>query len=165
MPSQPLAPWQQEDAARVQTLFTAWQAGQRALGLPYSRAWACDQLQFGQSALSQYLHGKVPLNLTVAAKFSRLLGVSIEDFSPSLATAAREFAGVTGIPTDAALYPLSTEARKSVDAEEWRLVLAFRAASKQSQDLLLALAMQLHQTRRDGLSPTSDTPVIEYSKP
>ena len=44
--------------------------------------WASKTLGFGQSALNQYLHGKIPPNPDVAAKFARLMGISAHDFGP-----------------------------------------------------------------------------------
>lgn len=35
-----------------------------------------------QTAISQYLNGRIPLNLEAAIKFSKILGVSVKDISP-----------------------------------------------------------------------------------
>lgn len=39
-----------------------------------------------QSAVSQYLHGKIPLNMTTAIKFAIHLNCKVVDFSPTIAT-------------------------------------------------------------------------------
>ncbi len=86
MPAKPLTPEQLEDAARLRALFKHWQQEQKALRRPASQMEAAEQLGFGQSALSQYLRGEIPLNVRTAMKFARLLGTKIEEFSPDLAS-------------------------------------------------------------------------------
>ncbi|KVL59287.1 hypothetical protein WT01_15780 [Burkholderia cepacia] len=77
---------QLEDAKRLHALFKQWQQEQKALRRPASQMEAAAQLGFGQSALSQYLRGEIPLNVRTAMKFARLLDVKIEKFSPDLAS-------------------------------------------------------------------------------
>lgn len=84
MPAKPLTPEQLEDAARLRALFKHWQQDQKALRRPASQMEAAAQLGFGQSALSQYLRGEIPLNLNAATKFAALLECSIGRFSPTL---------------------------------------------------------------------------------
>ncbi len=84
MPAQPLTPEQLEDAARLKKLFLSWQQQQKEADSPVSQAAAAEQLGFNQSALSQYLNGKIPLNVAAATKFAELLGQQISDFSPRL---------------------------------------------------------------------------------
>lgn len=85
MPALPLTPEQLEDAARLKTLFAAWQKKQREAGLPSSQEALSDQLGFNQSALSQYLNGRIPLNIDAATKFANLIGANVADFSHALA--------------------------------------------------------------------------------
>ncbi|WP_416406497.1 LexA family transcriptional regulator [Paracidovorax citrulli] len=85
MPAQPLSPEQQEDARRLKQAFRVWQVQRRAEGVESSQEWAADQLGFGQSALSQYLNGKIPLNADAASKLAQLFGIPVRDFSPSIA--------------------------------------------------------------------------------
>ena len=47
---------------------------------------------FGQSALSQYLNGTIPLNAAVVKKFSVVLGCAPATISPSIANQEREWA-------------------------------------------------------------------------
>ncbi|KVG33839.1 helix-turn-helix domain-containing protein [Burkholderia diffusa] len=86
MPAKPLTPEQLNDAARLRSLFKQWQQEQKDLRRPASQMEAAAQLGFGQSALSQYLRGEIPLNVRVAMKFAKLLGKKVDDFSPTLAT-------------------------------------------------------------------------------
>lgn len=85
MPALPLTPDQLAEAARLKSLFATWQKGQREAGLPSSQESISDLLGFNQSALSQYLNGRIPLNIAAARKFANLIGADIGDFSPSLA--------------------------------------------------------------------------------
>lgn len=86
MPAKPLSPEQREDAARLKSLFKEWQETQRLKGDDWSQDYAAERLGFGQSALSQYLNGKIPLNIEVAGPFASLIGKPIEAFSPALAS-------------------------------------------------------------------------------
>lgn len=85
MPAQPLTPEQLEDSARLKARFKAWQAERRAAGGDWQQDWASEQLGFGQSATSQYLNGKIPLNPDAASKFAALVGCQVSDFSESVA--------------------------------------------------------------------------------
>lgn len=85
MPAQPLTPEQKADAERLHARFKAWQQDQKDRKLPSSQAEAASRLEFGQSALSQYLQGRIPLNVKTLAKFCTLLGCEPEEISPSLA--------------------------------------------------------------------------------
>lgn len=89
VPAKPLQPEQKADAARLKAAFKAWQARRRDMNMPNSQETAADELGFGQSALSQYLNGLIPLNPGAVAKFCRLLGVSPADISPSIVAKAR----------------------------------------------------------------------------
>lgn len=93
MPAQPLSPSQLAEAAKLKALFQEWQRKQKADGLPFSQEAAAEILGFGQSAVAQYLNGKIPLNVDVGIKFSKLLGVPISDFGPSLVEQATKLAG------------------------------------------------------------------------
>ncbi|MDN7825119.1 XRE family transcriptional regulator [Burkholderia cenocepacia] len=124
MPAKPLTPEQIDDAARLRDHFHRWRGQQDSKGLPSTQAFAAQRLGFGQSALSQYLRGSIPLNLRTLMKFSDLFGCKPTAISPTLGTdAARLIAGATELtrslgrlprakPTadviekGAALYPL-----------------------------------------------------------
>jgi transcriptional regulator with XRE-family HTH domain len=101
MPALPLTKEQLDDAARLKALFLTWQKGRREAGLPASQEALSEMLGFNQSAVSQYLNGKIPLNVDAATKFSALIEVPISEFSPSLATQIEHYAAATG-PADPA---------------------------------------------------------------
>lgn len=114
MPALPLTPEQRADAARLKNLFAAWQKGRREAGQPSSQEALSDMLGFNQSALSQYLNGRIPLNVSAATKFAGLIGCSIADFSPSL---AEEVAGYRGV-VDAVDSSQMTRRASVVSTEE-----------------------------------------------
>jgi transcriptional regulator with XRE-family HTH domain len=89
MPAKPLSAEQLEDAARLRALFSKWQDRQRKSLQPGSQEAAAQLLGFNQSALSQYLSGRIPLNTPVLAKLCALLETTPDSISPSLAEQQR----------------------------------------------------------------------------
>ncbi len=100
------------DAARLKELFVDWQNRRRDAGEPYSQEYAADLLPFNQSALSQYLNGKIPLNIEAATQFAKMLGCKISDFSPMLAARYVEFTEVAAPPTQYDLPPTPLGAQR-----------------------------------------------------
>jgi len=141
MPALPLTPEQKADANRLKQLFQAWQADRKRKGEPSNQDAISESLGFGQSALSQYLNGKIPLNPAAAAKFARLLGCQISDFSAPMAALASEIAAAT-TPTSAP----ATLSKKSIGANELeaQLLRMFREMSPEHRDELLQHANMLH---------------------
>jgi transcriptional regulator with XRE-family HTH domain len=86
MPAKELTASQKQDAARLKVKFDAWKSRRKEQKLPSSQEDAAASLGFGQSALSQYLRGDIPLNPSAAEKFAKLLGCNVADFSPDIAT-------------------------------------------------------------------------------
>lgn len=83
MPAQPLSADQKADAARLKAIY---ESKKRELRLTQdSLATACGWES--QGTVSQYLNGKIPLNLASALKFSEKLECAVSDFSPRLAKA------------------------------------------------------------------------------
>jgi len=74
-----------DDAKRLDAVYRAWRAERRESGKEASQEYAAGEIGFGQSAFSQYLKGRIPLNVAVAGKFAKLFGCRVEDFSPTLA--------------------------------------------------------------------------------
>jgi len=99
MPAQPLTPEQKADADRLRTRFAAWQQQQKDRKQPSSQAEAAARLEFGQSALSQYLQGRIPLNVKALAKFCDLLGCAPAEISPNLAAEMKALAGPLRLPS------------------------------------------------------------------
>lgn len=81
MPAKPLTPEQLEDAARLKAIFEEKKKTQPSL----TQAALADACGWNtQGTVSQYLNGKIPLNVTAAARLAMALGVQIAEFSPSL---------------------------------------------------------------------------------
>jgi transcriptional regulator with XRE-family HTH domain len=93
MPALPLTQEQLDDAARLKQLFAVWQRAQRDAGLPSSQEAISEQLGFNQSSLSQYLNGRIPLNIDAATKFANLIGKPVTEFSAALAGQIGRYAG------------------------------------------------------------------------
>lgn len=102
MPAKPLSQEQLEDARRLKLAFIAWQQAQRLLGRPFSQETFATNLTFGQSALSQYLGGKIPLNADALAEIAGQLKVDPASISPSvvagLSASAERLTGQPVVP-------------------------------------------------------------------
>lgn len=92
MPANPLSPAALAEASKLKSLFLEWQATQKQNKKESSQQYAAHELGFGQSAMSQYLNGGIPLNVDAAVAFAKLIGVKIDEFSPSVAREIRESA-------------------------------------------------------------------------
>ncbi len=75
-----LTPAQVADSQRLKALY---EAKKKELGI--TQQSIADALDISQGAVGHYLNGRNALNTAVASVFARLLGVSVADFSPSLA--------------------------------------------------------------------------------
>lgn len=122
MPAQPLTPEQLEDAARLKKLFLSWQQQQKDAGTPASQEVAAERLGFNQSALSQYLNGRIPLNVDAARKFSEVLGQSVAEFSPRLHDQLKEYASSVMPEEPAANDSLPPGARRVAEDDEDEVV-------------------------------------------
>lgn len=113
MPALPLTEEQKLDASRLRLRFIVWQKAQREAGLPSSQEAISELLGFNQSSLSQYLNGRIPLNIATVSKFANLIGCKVDEISPALAAEIEKLAsppepldpmsmvrGVTPITTD-----------------------------------------------------------------
>lgn len=116
MPAKPLTPEQKADADRLKAIFSK----QREL----TQAALADELGFSnQSAVSQYLNGKIPLNVDAAIKFAEKLCCSVSDFSPSI---QKEIDKISSFSTRYIKTTLSNQWDAYVKApEEKREVVSF----------------------------------------
>jgi len=83
----PLTPEQQDDARRLDVAFREWKQRRKDEGLPGSQEALGAEAgpSYSQSAFSQYAKGRIPLNVNALVDFCRVLGVSTESISPTLA--------------------------------------------------------------------------------
>ena len=141
MPALPLTPEQKAESANLKMLFKKWQAERKARNEPANQDFLSESLGFGQSALSQYLNGRIPLNAMAAAKFAGLLGCRIEDFSPSVAASATTIAQAVAPTAFGAAKPMEIT---DLNKLETQLVLMFRELPVDARDELLQHANRLH---------------------
>lgn len=80
MKKKPLTPEQIADAKRLKAIFDN---KKRELGL--SQETLAEQIGMGQSGVAQLLNGSNAIGPSHAAKLAKILRVSVEDFSPSIA--------------------------------------------------------------------------------
>ncbi len=99
MPALPLNQEQKADAARLKVIFKRWQQQRKDAGQPASQDAVASLFGFGQSALSQYLNGSIPLNVQALTKFSSLLNCAPEEISPELAKTIGQYASYTPAPS------------------------------------------------------------------
>lgn len=122
----PLTETEQQDSERLKKV---WDIRSRELNLTQLDA----SKQFGfanQSAVSQYLNAKIPLNLDAAAKFAKILHVSIADISPTHADSlrssnvcARTFCPIsTQVPSDSTVIPSEEIIGDPLDETRWYVV-------------------------------------------
>lgn len=156
MPALPLTLEQKEDAARLKKLFLAWKTDRKARGEPASQDAFSDLVGITQSAVSQYLNGAIPLNPAAAAKFSKVLGCQISEFSATVANLASEI-GEAATPMASSDSPPRMDITELSRAEA-QLVLTFRELPESARDQLAAFAGQLHKesgtkTQRAATAP------------
>lgn len=127
MPALPLTKDQLDDAARLKHRFATWQKTQRENGLPSSQEAISDLLGFTQSALSQYLNGRIPLNIEAAAKFANLIQCEVAEFSPALAAQLERIGG----PAETNEFRSMTRraSRVSLDEVDQRELVAVRTVN------------------------------------
>jgi hypothetical protein len=82
---------EQADAQRLRKVWEEKSASLKLTQLSVSKSFGFAN----QSAVSQYLNARIPLNLETAAKFSKVLGVPLEDISPRHAKSVFDHASVS----------------------------------------------------------------------
>lgn len=113
----------------MKSIFKAWQQRRRDEGLPWSQDWASDYMGFGQSAMNQYLNGKIPLNPEAAVKFANLVGCPVNSFSDSIAKEISEMAsGLVQSDTEVLKRSTSTTHTKKTPVESSDVVIPQYAA-------------------------------------
>ncbi|MBE3289554.1 LexA family transcriptional regulator [Enterobacter cloacae complex sp. P31C] len=114
-----ITPTQAEDAKRLKAIY---EAKKKVLGV--TQQSIADELDITQGAVGHYLNGRNPLNLPVASVFARLLKVSVEEFSPTLAKELSEM-GLNSVNEPSVPYVIGYTAGKrypvisSVQAGSW----------------------------------------------
>ncbi|MCS2155500.1 LexA family transcriptional regulator [Scandinavium sp. H11S7] len=127
MKKKPLTAEQLADAGRLKAIF---EAKKKTLGL--SQETLAELMGMGQSGVAQLLNGANAINTTHAAQFAKILGVKVDDFSPTLAaeiSAMFEAIANGGTHSSVFEYPLLTDVQAGSftavnsyterDAKEW----------------------------------------------
>jgi transcriptional regulator with XRE-family HTH domain len=92
----------EEELQDAERLRKVWESKSRELNLTQldvSKAFGFAN----QSAVSQYLNARIPLNLEAAAKFSKILNVSLTDISPRHAASVVTKSSCSGCPVAVAI--------------------------------------------------------------
>ena len=87
-----LTPAQVADSQRLKALY---EAKKKELGI--TQQSIADALDISQGGVGHYLNGRNALNTAVASVFARILGVSVADFSPSL---AKDISDMTSVASE-----------------------------------------------------------------
>lgn len=90
VPAKELTAEQKDDSVRLKAAFKRWQAELDERGEPSAQLDVAHLFGFGQSALNQYINGKIPLNAPALQRFSTVMGVAPESISPSIVRAEQE---------------------------------------------------------------------------
>ncbi|WP_147198560.1 LexA family transcriptional regulator [Pantoea sp. CCBC3-3-1] len=94
MKKKPLTPEQIADANRLKAIF---ENKKKVLGL--SQETLAERMGMGQSGVAQLLNGSNAIGPAHAARLAKILGVSVEDFSPSIAAEIADmYASLQGSP-------------------------------------------------------------------
>lgn len=92
MAAKPLSADQAGDAARLRKAYELWCDARKARGEPATQDQVAELFGMGQSALSQYLNGRIPLNAEALRVFSDTLGVRPSNISAVVVAQARALA-------------------------------------------------------------------------
>lgn len=108
-----------------------------------TQAALADDLGFsGQSSVSQYLKGKIPLNVDAALKFAQRFKCSVSDFSPSIQGEIDRIAEFASKNASLTVQHIPNETRRRYEAQtpiERQLLDRFRAADTDKQHAVLTL--------------------------
>lgn len=92
MPAKPLTEEQLRDASRLRAAYELWVSSRKELGLPTSQDEVANLFGINQSALSQYLNGKIPLGPDALRRFADVLRVHPANISPGVVREQRALA-------------------------------------------------------------------------
>ncbi|WP_019652238.1 LexA family transcriptional regulator [Variovorax atrisoli] len=121
----------------MKELFAQWQADRKQAKLPASQDWCAGEMGFGQSAINQYLNGKIPLNPEAASKFAALLGVDVSVFSPSLADEIRKLSASALVAREGLPVYGNAEIIESPPADRTIRINQFDTGGKMGHGLVL----------------------------
>lgn len=126
-----------EEQAEAQRLANAWEEF-RVNNRGTTQTWLGAETGLGnQSAVSQYLRGVIPLNLTALLAFCKVLGVDAKRISPRLAGVLSGAASVQSAPHSGSGLTVASTAREQL------LLMAYRGGSDNDRSAMDAMAEQM----------------------
>lgn len=132
---------------RLNAFFRAWQADRKARKLPHAQSEIAEELfGFGQSALSQYLNGHIPMNAEVVMKFASVLGIDPAKINPTIVRQEQERAKVWAPEVPEAQTALLQLSPLALDAAN--LLTAITPLSRQRK----AYALFIRALERAGMA-------------
>lgn len=151
-----LEPWQLEDAARLRAIFEAKKAGARDRGERFTQALFAEKTGLASpNMVWQYLSAYRPLNIQSAAEFAKGLGVSVRDFSPTLAAQIDQVSDGAR-PAPEVSGPIAVPQRKMrlqwVDDWESELLSHARATDDDGRFAIMSIAEAQPQSSFNGLA-------------
>lgn len=157
MKKKPLTAEQLADACRLKAIF---EAKKKTLGL--SQETLAEHMGMGQSGVAQLLNGTNAINATHAAQFAKILGVKVDDFSPSLAeeiSSMYESIANGRQQSDVYEYPLLTEVQagsfSSVSSYTERDAISWVATTVKASNSSFWLEVSGHSmTAPPGVKPS-----------
>jgi transcriptional regulator with XRE-family HTH domain len=155
MPAKPLNEHELQEAAKLKRLFGAWQEKRKEQNLPASQEEVASLFGLGQSALSQYLNGKIPLNFEISVVFARVLGARIDDFSPTFAELARE---ALGLISQVEKRPAKRDAPRWMPVAAFKLLDLYYSCDDRGQADIMDTAIELSalQPRQASIASNDD---------
>ena len=121
MAAKPLSPEQADDAARLRKAYELWCDARKARGEPATQDEVAGLFGMGQSALSQYINGKIPLNADALRVFSEVLGIRAMNISPTVVAQARALAEALERPASDDMPAASTPTHAPAQVSTRRL--------------------------------------------
>lgn len=155
MPAAPLSAEQLADAARLKSAFKKAQQSRRESGRPWSQEAIAAEAEVGnQSALNQYLNGKIPLNLKALISICRAIDANPAEISPDLINRKRaESADLLGYPEDPNV--IEVEARELHQAP--KTIKLDAGASLSVESLLRRLGASIGALDKESRHEVADT--------
>jgi len=143
MPAKTLSPHQLAEAVELAMLFKMHQHREKEAGREWTQEALAAKLGLNQSALNQYLTGRIPLNADFVLRVSELLGRPPREISPLVTLEQAEF--------QARWARASGESRPTVSSQAAQAAADFDSAPPEMRDILAAHWENVLNLLRRGL--------------
>ncbi len=174
MSKKTLSAEQIEDAERLKAIFNEKKKEAKQKGKRISQETIADTMGMTQGAVGHFLNARSPLNLSNAIKFAEVLGVTVADFSPSL---AKQLISVSAKPLDS--IPISEQSinndepeielaiealKKFLNRNESFLIEKFRSLSTEHQHALISIISGINDTDKNNKTINNSVVNSPHSK-